>query len=331
MKFKTLLVHVDDSRQSGARTEFALDLARRWDAHVIGLYVVCQDLMRPLFRRDESLRLAANEAQHAARRDAAQARFTAAGERAGVNFEWRAPAGPPTDVATLHARHADLVVLGQPEPGDAAAYIEPHFVDDVVMSGGVPAIVLPFTGAMRTFGENVLLAWDGSREAARAVADALPLLKRARFVTVESVLRRRATGAGLAPAGIGRRRVSRPARHPGVVFGVGARAGRRHRRGPAESRGGPARGPARDGRLRPHARTRTRAGRRDSDDARIDDGAGAAVALSDAAAAIEADAAAGPRPARAPAGAARIAFAPSPPSSPSSNAQGARCRAPSDC
>lgn len=54
MKFKTLLVHVDDSRQSGARTEFALDLARRWDAHVIGLYVVCQDLMRPLFRRDEA-------------------------------------------------------------------------------------------------------------------------------------------------------------------------------------------------------------------------------------------------------------------------------------
>lgn len=201
MKFKTLLVHVDDSRQSGARTEFALDLARRWDAHVIGLYVVCQDLMRPLFRRDESLRLAANEAQHAARRDAAQARFTAAGERAGVNFEWRAPAGPPTDVATLHARHADLVVLGQPEPGDAAAYIEPHFVDDVVMSGGVPAIVLPFTGAMRTFGENVLLAWDGSREAARAVADALPLLKRALRDRRKRVAPPR-DGAGLAPAGI---------------------------------------------------------------------------------------------------------------------------------
>lgn len=187
MKFKTLLVHVDDSRQSDARTEFALDLARRWDAHVIGLYVVCQDLMRPLFRRDESLRLAANEAQHAERCNAAQARFTA---------------GPPIDVATLHARHADLVVLGQPDPDDAAAYIEPHFVDDVVMSGGVPAIVLPFTGAMRTFGENVLIAWDGSREAARAVTDALPLLKRARFVTVESVLRRRTTGADLAPAGI---------------------------------------------------------------------------------------------------------------------------------
>ncbi|ABC35436.1 universal stress protein [Burkholderia thailandensis] len=202
MKFKTLLVHVDDSRQSDARTEFALDLARRWDAHVIGLYVVCQDLMRPLFRRDESLRLAANEAQHAERCNAAQARFTAAGGRAGVNFEWRAPAGPPIDVATLHARHADLVVLGQPDPDDAAAYIEPHFVDDVVMSGGVPAIVLPFTGAMRTFGENVLIAWDGSREAARAVTDALPLLKRARFVTVESVLRRRTTGADLAPAGI---------------------------------------------------------------------------------------------------------------------------------
>ncbi|MET5020371.1 universal stress protein, partial [Burkholderia pseudomallei] len=51
------------------------------------------------------------------------------------------------------------------------------------------------------FCENVLVAWEGSREAARGVAVALPLLKRATFLTVESVLRRRATGAGLATGG----------------------------------------------------------------------------------------------------------------------------------
>jgi nucleotide-binding universal stress UspA family protein len=201
MSYKTLLVHVDDSRRSAARIALALELAQRWDAHLIGLYVVCQDLFRPFFKTDESLRLALAEAQHAERQQRAQDSFLAAGERAGRSVEWRAPAGHPVDVATLHARHADLLVLGQYDPQDPASFIAPHFVADLLMAGGRPAIVVPYAGAVRAPGENALVAWDGSRQAARALADALPLLRRARFVAVD-IVERRAPHDTAVPEGI---------------------------------------------------------------------------------------------------------------------------------
>ncbi|MEM5436617.1 universal stress protein [Paraburkholderia diazotrophica] len=187
MNYKTLLVHIDDSRRSSARVEIALELAQRWDAHLIGLYVVCQDIFRPVFSEDESLRLARAEAQAVEREQKARDAFLAAAERAGRSVEWRAPSGPPLDAATLHARHADLLVLGQEDPKDPAAYIERNFVGNLVLGAGRPALVIPYAGAVRTLGENILIAWDGSREAARAMTDALPLLKRARFVGVDIV------------------------------------------------------------------------------------------------------------------------------------------------
>lgn len=187
MSYKTLLVHVDDSTRSEARTAFACDLALKYGAHLIGLYIVSQDVLRPLATGEESLNLGANEARHAQKMNDAQARFTAAAQRAAAAFEWRAPSGPSVETAVLHARHADLLVLGQPDPDNPATYIARHFVEDVIMSAGRPAIVLPHAGRIATFGESALVAWDGGREAARALADAIPILKRARFVTVVSV------------------------------------------------------------------------------------------------------------------------------------------------
>lgn len=187
MSYKTLLVHLDDSERCNARLQLALDLARRWNAHLIGLYVVCQDLLEPLWRRDEPLRLAEYERLSDERRQRAEQKFLAAAERAGCSVEWRAPAGPATDNAIMHARHADLLILGQQDPGDRATFVERNFVEDVVMGCGRPAIVVPYAGEIRTFGENVLIAWDGGREAARAVADALPLLAHARFVNIDTV------------------------------------------------------------------------------------------------------------------------------------------------
>lgn len=187
MTYRTLLVHLDDSRHSEARTAFTLELALKHDAHVIGLYAVCQDLFRPLFRRGDSLGLAKLEAQGTERMKHACERFTAAATRAGCPFEWRAPAGPATDAAVLHARHADLVVLGQRDHDDEASFVARDFAEDVVMNSGRPVIILPYAGHTPSFGENVVIAWDGSREAARALADALPIVKRARFVTVAVV------------------------------------------------------------------------------------------------------------------------------------------------
>ncbi|EMN1925772.1 universal stress protein [Burkholderia ambifaria] len=189
MSYKTLLVHLDDSDRCKARVNLALELAGRWNAHLIGLYAVCQDLFEPLRRPDEPLKLAVYERLCEQRRKDAEERFLMAAERAGRSVEWQAPAGDVTGTAILHARHADLLVLGQENPDDRMTFVARHFVEDVVMGSGRPAIVVPYAGDVRTLGENVLIGWDGGREAARATADALPLLTRARFVHVETVTR----------------------------------------------------------------------------------------------------------------------------------------------
>lgn len=189
MTYQTLLVHVDDSRHSEARVDLALDLALKYNAHLVGLYVVCQEIFRPLLKRDDSLNLGTLEAQGAERRLRAQEQFTAAAKRTGCRFEWQAPAGPAVDAATLYARHADLLIVGQEDPDDQASYVARNFIEDLVMTAGRPVIVVPYAGRVASFGENVVVAWDGSREAARELADALPILKRARFVTVSTVVK----------------------------------------------------------------------------------------------------------------------------------------------
>jgi nucleotide-binding universal stress UspA family protein len=197
MTCKTLLVHLDDSPHSAARTDFALDLARQYGAHLIGLYVVCQELTRPIFLHAEGTWVTASERRRNANREDAQARFLSAGERAGLGVEWRAPVGPTVETAILHARHADLLILGQYDPRESSSYVSLHFVEDVVMSSGRPAIVLPCVGTVRSFAQRVLIAWDGSRECARSVADALPVIKAAKFVTVMTV-QRHPSGGGSA-------------------------------------------------------------------------------------------------------------------------------------
>jgi nucleotide-binding universal stress UspA family protein len=199
MSYRTLLVHLDDSRRCDTRVAIALDLAQRWDAHLIGLYVVDQDLARPLLGTDDDF-VAQLAAQADIRQQRAQDAFIGAAQRAGRAVEWRAPAGSPVDIATLHARHADLLILGQPDPHDAATYLGERFVGDVVLGAGRPVLVIPRAGAVPTLGENVLIAWDGSREASRAIADALPLLQRARFVGIDTV--KRADDENTAPGAI---------------------------------------------------------------------------------------------------------------------------------
>lgn len=199
MSWKTILVHLDNSQRCDARTQLAFDLARRFDAHVIGLYLVCQDLVHHLFGPAQRVERSRYEMQQRAALDHAHEAFEHAAQLAGVTAEWRAPAGSVIDAAVLHGRHADMIVLGQDDPQDPAAFIARRFVEDTVMGAGRPVLIVPRAGDIKTIGENVVLAWDDSREAARAVADALPILRRARVVEVVTVERHKDDNA---PAGI---------------------------------------------------------------------------------------------------------------------------------
>lgn len=103
---------------------------------------------------------------------------------------------------SLLARCADLVVVGQYDPSAGAPCAAPDFVAHVVLRGGRPVYILPREGLATLPPRRVLLGWDGSAQAARAVSGALPLLRQAGAVhalVVESA--RHPLAPGDAPGG----------------------------------------------------------------------------------------------------------------------------------
>ena len=83
------------------------------------------------------------------------------------------------------ALYADLVVVGQRDPDEANAnWLPADFVEAVVFGAGRPTLVVPYAGRFDRVGDSVMVAWKPTRECARAVAGALPLLRRARAIHV---------------------------------------------------------------------------------------------------------------------------------------------------
>jgi nucleotide-binding universal stress UspA family protein len=186
MAWKTLLVHVDNAPSSRSRLDVAFRLAREFDAGIVGVYLVRGTTMTPsgaallpsdvaAERLDEF-----SDAQHEA-----EAAFLAAANAAGVrDVSWRAPAGALVDSMVLAARATDLAILSQQDPRRGGT---DTFASTVILSCGRPTLVVPYIGAPADFGSHVLVAWDGGREATRAVGDAMPLLARAQKVSVIAV------------------------------------------------------------------------------------------------------------------------------------------------
>src|SRR6185369_15457017 len=106
----------------------------------------------------------------------AEAEFRQAARRAAGKAEWRLAMDGALAAVSLSARYADLVVAAQPEPGDGRARA---LSGELVLSVGRPVLFVPYAGRFTTLGKRILVAWNASREAARAVSDALPLLARA--------------------------------------------------------------------------------------------------------------------------------------------------------
>ena len=194
MGLKDILVHLDDSRGHEARLQIAADLARRHAAHLTGLFVI-EPMSFAGFVAPGGAELAqvevlqAMEEQHETARRAVGERlgsaFRARADDAGVLSEWRVVHGDPSERVTLHARYADLAIAGQSDP-DAPAF-RSAVPEAVLLGSGRPVLVVPYIGAAQTVGQRVLVAWNASREAARAVNDALPLIAPSGRVTVLAI------------------------------------------------------------------------------------------------------------------------------------------------
>lgn len=110
--------------------------------------------------------------------------FRRCAQPAPRSIEWRSFAHFPNEVIAVQARAADLVIIGRdPLHDDAFHTFDPGAI---ILACGRPVLVLP-SGINRLHASCVLIAWKDTREARRAVADALPLLKQAESVTIATV------------------------------------------------------------------------------------------------------------------------------------------------
>lgn len=194
MTYASLLVAVDDGTESDSRLELACDLATAFDAHLTGLCTgsIAPPLYDPLGGGAMVGELLALY------RDMAEADVKRAGERFAeiirardVDADWRGQIGFPGEVCSREARAADLVIIGARNP--RAPYHAPD-VSDVLMQCGRPVLVTPPARERNPVGEQALVAWKDSRESRLALTAAIPLLQRARGVTLYAVRSREDSG-----------------------------------------------------------------------------------------------------------------------------------------
>src|SRR6266542_4295232 len=181
MGFKTIVVHADTGRSAPARLKLSVELAARFDAHVMGLYVRrpfqapaftdAGPAMDSLYRTYENAVKADEALATAAFRDSIGS--------ANLSSEWRVADGLAEEVVAAYARYADLMIIGQAEPDAAATTTPADLAETVAMAGERPVLIVPHIGVVKPPGKTVMLCWNGSREAARATTGALPILKAA--------------------------------------------------------------------------------------------------------------------------------------------------------
>lgn len=198
MSFKDILVHLDNHGDA-RRLRLAIGLAQQAQGHLVGIYglELPRDSMPSFVAAEGYAENHVSRTRYERERDAAfaqaeqtEAAFRAAAKRAGISADWRMIPDKPNDLIGLvveQAHHADLVVLGQADPAHPLFDKLAALPETVMMACGRPVLIVPAAGEGDTVGKRVLIAWSGTREAARAVGDALPLLRAADAVTVLTI------------------------------------------------------------------------------------------------------------------------------------------------
>jgi len=185
--YKTIVVHLGRDQRRSERLELAFSLAAKFDAHLVGLLALSAVRIPgfALAEAGDTIREAQERFRSEAERAAAEVFRAAAARHPGVKTEWRSAPDEALDALRVSARYADLVIVGQRDrDSESDAGIAPGFVDELVLSAGRPVLIVPYAGRFPSVGKRVLVAWNASSEAARAVTDALPLLAGADSVQV---------------------------------------------------------------------------------------------------------------------------------------------------
>ncbi|MBZ0217644.1 MAG: universal stress protein [Fimbriimonadaceae bacterium] len=187
MTYRTILVHLGAPRHVAGTLGLAIELAKRNEAHLVGLHVTpvaqlyggfeAQIPADIIAMQDERFQEIAGEIEKT---------FTKMTGKEGISAEWRCtkPKGKALSEEIVdHARRADLVIATQEDP-EEESLAELGVAEQLMLGAGRPVLVVPYTGSYSSVGENIMIAWNASREAARATFDAMPFLKQAKRVEV---------------------------------------------------------------------------------------------------------------------------------------------------
>ncbi|MCC7683191.1 universal stress protein [Janthinobacterium sp. FW305-128] len=192
MTYKTVLLHIDDSAGRAARIEAAASIAQACGGHLTG--VALTGVSRLLYQHqpdldaDPNLSLHLNFLRDRATRalDGFEQQVRAAGV---ASFEQRVVDDEAAGGISLLARYADLVVISQYNAKDKSPSVMRDFPAYVLLHSGRPVLIVPYAPPLPLLAppaaaRNVLISWNASKEASRAVTAALPLLQRAGQVHV---------------------------------------------------------------------------------------------------------------------------------------------------
>ena len=186
--FKDILVRLDEGASHNIATNFALSIAHRFDAHVAGVAFAYEPVTpgtlmsgMPATLYEESRIECEKQAK------AAVAIFENAARNASVPYSThmvQAPVGDAFAHAAAIARRFDLAVVRQEENDDGR---QDGCIEALLFGSGRPLIVVPYIHKEELKLDRVLVCWDNSQHAARAIGDALPLLKQAKQIEVITV------------------------------------------------------------------------------------------------------------------------------------------------
>ena len=185
---RNIAVFLDDTPESRKLGDYAAELARRHGAHLIGIYGINhaegEHPEHSYARGSQAIAemLVRHKSIDGERILAAGRHFGELSRAYDLSAEFRVIWNDRAreDIA-LHSLHCDLVVVGHPKPHGMPGGWSP---DRLLRTSGVPVLIVPDRKAADGVGDNVLVAWNASREARRAMTDALPFIVTAKAVTI---------------------------------------------------------------------------------------------------------------------------------------------------
>ena len=189
MTYKTIVVHLHDTSRIEHVLEPAVELAARFGAHLIGLHASPGMIYAPPLPGAGQV---VSRVQEYERKLTERITTTFAAMTRGRQFVAELRLLRPhhaDDLGALvvqHSRACDLIVASQREGLWEMSRIL-DFPERLVMESGRPVFTVPHAGQRSNFGQHIMIAWNGKREATRVTFDALPLLKAAKRVTVLAI------------------------------------------------------------------------------------------------------------------------------------------------